>query len=160
MLLLLSHQVMSDSLRPLGLQHARLPGPSLSPRVCSDSSHMYEDAEKCVLSQDTSLSPPHKAQCSHYSASCFLTYQYVLEICTQNTGLPPIFFFFKLLKFILYIGYTLIYFQIPPELDDHFSGHFFLVLLATLFLSMFDTKESNSSNSIATALQRNFCCCC
>ena len=28
---------MSDSLRPSGLQHARLPCPSLSPRVCSDS---------------------------------------------------------------------------------------------------------------------------
>ena len=28
---------MSDSLRPHGLQHARLPCPSLSPRVCSDS---------------------------------------------------------------------------------------------------------------------------
>ena len=28
---------MSDSLRPYGLKHARLPCPSLSPRVCSDS---------------------------------------------------------------------------------------------------------------------------
>ena len=33
---------MSDPLRPHGLQHARLPCPSLSPRVCSDS---------CPLSQ-------------------------------------------------------------------------------------------------------------
>ena len=38
-LLLFSHSVMSDSLRPPGLQHARLPCPSLSPRVCSNSSH-------------------------------------------------------------------------------------------------------------------------
>ena len=30
---------MSDSLWPHGLQHARLPCPSLSPRVCSNSSH-------------------------------------------------------------------------------------------------------------------------
>ena len=35
--MLLSHSVMSDSLRPYGLQPARLPCPSLSPRVCSDS---------------------------------------------------------------------------------------------------------------------------
>ena len=32
-----SHSVMSNSLRPHGLQHARLPCPSLSPRACSDS---------------------------------------------------------------------------------------------------------------------------
>ena len=32
-----SHSVMSDSLQPHGLQHSRLPRPSCSPRVCSDS---------------------------------------------------------------------------------------------------------------------------
>ena len=31
------HKVTCDSLRPLGLQHARLPCPSLSPGVCSNS---------------------------------------------------------------------------------------------------------------------------
>ena len=35
--LLLSHSVMSNSLQPHGLQHARLPCPSLSPRTCSNS---------------------------------------------------------------------------------------------------------------------------
>ena len=35
--MLFSHQVLSDSLWPLGLQHARLPCPSLSSRVCSNS---------------------------------------------------------------------------------------------------------------------------
>ena len=33
-----SHSVMSDSLRPHGLQHAMLSCPSPTPRVCSDSS--------------------------------------------------------------------------------------------------------------------------
>ena len=32
-----SHSVMSNSFQPHGLQHARLPCPSLSPRVCSNS---------------------------------------------------------------------------------------------------------------------------
>ena len=32
-----SRSVVSDSLQPRGLQHARLPCPSLSPRVCSNS---------------------------------------------------------------------------------------------------------------------------
>ena len=40
--LLFSHSVMSDSLRPIGLQHARPPCPSPSPRACSNS---------CPLSQ-------------------------------------------------------------------------------------------------------------
>ena len=40
--LLFSCSVVSDSLRPHGLQHARLPCPSLSPGVCSNS---------CPLSQ-------------------------------------------------------------------------------------------------------------
>ena len=35
--LLFSHSVLSDSLPPCGLQHARLPCPSLSPRVCLNS---------------------------------------------------------------------------------------------------------------------------
>ena len=37
-----SRSVMSDSLRPHGLQDARLCCPSLSPRVCSDSSPLYQ----------------------------------------------------------------------------------------------------------------------
>ena len=35
--LLFGHSVMSESLRPHGLQHTRLPCPSLSPAVCSNS---------------------------------------------------------------------------------------------------------------------------
>ena len=41
-LFLSSHSVVSSSLRPHGLQHTRLPCPSLSPKVCSNS---------CPLSQ-------------------------------------------------------------------------------------------------------------
>ena len=37
LLLLFSHSVMSDALRPHGLQHARLPCPSPSPGACSNS---------------------------------------------------------------------------------------------------------------------------
>ena len=36
-LLLFGHSVVSNSLQPYGLQHARLPCPSLSPGVCSNS---------------------------------------------------------------------------------------------------------------------------
>ena len=37
LLLLFSRSVVSDSLQPRGLQHTRLPPPSPSPRVCSNS---------------------------------------------------------------------------------------------------------------------------
>ena len=40
--LLFSHFIVSDCLRPLGLQHTKLPSPSPSPRICSNS---------CPLSQ-------------------------------------------------------------------------------------------------------------
>ena len=36
-MLLFSRSVVSDSLQPHGLQHARLPYPSLSPGICSNS---------------------------------------------------------------------------------------------------------------------------
>ena len=39
-----SCSVMSDSLRPHGLQHARLPCPSPTPRACSDSCSLSCDA--------------------------------------------------------------------------------------------------------------------
>ena len=39
-MLLFSHSVVSDSLQPHGLQHARLPCPSPTPRVCSIESVM------------------------------------------------------------------------------------------------------------------------
>ena len=49
LLLLFTHSVVSDSFWPHGLQHTRLPCPSLSPRVCSNYVHWISDA----------IQPPH-----------------------------------------------------------------------------------------------------
>ena len=46
-----SHSVMSNYLQPHGLQHTRLPCPSLSPRVCSDS---YPLGRWCYLALSSS----------------------------------------------------------------------------------------------------------
>ena len=46
LLLFFSHSVVSDSLWPQGLQHARPPCPSQSPRVCSKSFHWIIDASQ------------------------------------------------------------------------------------------------------------------
>ena len=43
---------MSDALRPCGLQHIRLPCPSLSPRICSESVSQW-----CYLTISSSVSP-------------------------------------------------------------------------------------------------------
>ena len=57
MLLSFSHKVTSNSLWPHGLQHTRLPCPSLSPIVCSNSVHCVGDAIQLSHSL-SSPSPP------------------------------------------------------------------------------------------------------
>ena len=42
--------VVSNSFRPLGLQHTRLPCPSLSPRVCSNSCPLNQRCHPTILS--------------------------------------------------------------------------------------------------------------
>ena len=58
LLLLLHHSVMSDSLRPHGLQHARLPCPSLSPGVFSTHVHRVSDAIQHLTLCHPLLLPP------------------------------------------------------------------------------------------------------
>ena len=52
--LLFSFWVVSDSLRPHGLRHARLPCPSLSPRVCSSACPL---SRWCYLTISSSVTP-------------------------------------------------------------------------------------------------------
>ena len=55
-LLLLSHKVVSDSLRPHGLQHTRLPCHSQSSRVCSNSCPMTQWCHPTISSSVTLFS--------------------------------------------------------------------------------------------------------
>ena len=57
-LLLFSHSDVSNFLQPHGLQHARLPCPSLSPRVCTNSYLLSRWFHPTILSSVTSLSCP------------------------------------------------------------------------------------------------------
>ena len=61
-LLLFSCSVMSNSLRPHGLKHIRLPCPSLSPEVCSNS---------CPLSRQCYLTIPSSAT---FFSFCFQSF--------------------------------------------------------------------------------------
>ena len=56
LLLLFSHPVMSASLRPHGLQHARLPCPSPSPKVCPSSCPLHQWCHPAILSCDALFS--------------------------------------------------------------------------------------------------------
>ena len=56
LLLLFSGQVMSDSLQPHELQHARLPCPSPSPWVCSNSCSLSQWCHPTILSSVTPFS--------------------------------------------------------------------------------------------------------
>ena len=58
-LLLLSCSVMSDTLQPHGLQHARLPCPSLSLEVCSNSCLLSQWCRSIILSSVTPFSSCH-----------------------------------------------------------------------------------------------------
>ena len=51
-----SHSVVSDSLRPHGLQHARLPCPSLSPGACSNSSPLSRWCHPTIASSAVAFS--------------------------------------------------------------------------------------------------------
>ena len=51
-----SHSVVSDSLPPRWLQHARLPCPSLSPGACSDSRPLSQWCHPAISSSVTSFS--------------------------------------------------------------------------------------------------------
>ena len=55
-LFLFSHSVMSDSLQPHGLQHARLLCPSPSPRACSNSCSLNQRYYLTMLSSATPFS--------------------------------------------------------------------------------------------------------
>ena len=52
---------MSDSLRPHGLQHAKLPCPSLSPRVCSNSCPLSRWGHPIISSSVTPFSSCHQS---------------------------------------------------------------------------------------------------
>ena len=56
-MLLFSCSVMSDSLRPHGLQHTRLPCTLLSPRVCSNSCPLYQWFHPTISSSVTPSLP-------------------------------------------------------------------------------------------------------
>ena len=61
-LLLFSHSVMSDSLWPHGMQHTRLPGPSLSPRICSNSCPLSQWGHPTISSFVTTFSALNLSQ--------------------------------------------------------------------------------------------------
>ena len=76
-----SHSVMSNSLQPCGLQHARLPCPSPSPRACSNSCPFSQRYHPTILSSVTLF-----ASCLHsFPASGSFPMSWLFISSGQNT---------------------------------------------------------------------------
>ena len=80
--LLFSHSVVSDSLHPCGLQHARLPCPSPTPRACSNSSPL---SRWCHSTISSSVFPCSSCLQS-FSASESFTMSQFFASGGQDTG--------------------------------------------------------------------------
>ena len=81
--LFFSPWVMSDSLQPHGLQHARVPWPSLSPRVCSISCPLSQwchptISSSCPLLLPSSPGKPHHISMQHRIA--FLELRFLINL--------------------------------------------------------------------------------
>ena len=79
---LFSHSVVSDSLWPYGLQHARLPCPSSSPRACSNSCPLSQWCHPTISSSVTSFSSCPQS----FPASVSLLMSWLLASGGQNIG--------------------------------------------------------------------------
>ena len=77
-----SHQVVSDSLRPHGLQHARLFCPSLSPRVCSNSCSLSQWCHPTISSSVVPFSPCLQS----FPASGFSPMSHLFQSGDQSIG--------------------------------------------------------------------------
>ena len=80
--MLFNHPVGSDSLRPHGLQHARLPCPSPSPGICSSSCPLHQWCHQVISSSDTLFS--FCAQSCPESRTCPMSL--LLASGDENTG--------------------------------------------------------------------------
>ena len=84
-LLLFSCSVVTNSLRPHGLQHARLPSPSLYPRACSNSCPLDWRCHPTVLS---SVDPFSSCLQSFPTSGSFLMSQ-LFTSSGQSIGVSP-----------------------------------------------------------------------
>ena len=81
-LLLFSHQIMSDSLRPHGLHHSRLPCPSPSPRVGPSSCPLHR---WCYPTISSSVSPFSFCPQSYPASGSFPMSRFFTS-CGQSIG--------------------------------------------------------------------------
>ena len=107
--LLFSCSVMSDSLRPRGLQHARLPCPSPSPRVCSNSCD-----KSTLLSPDSLTGVGHGDNTNKINLLYFYTKSFtdkimvILYICSWGL-------------FLVVIKYLQLHYALPGEFSKSVS---------------------------------------
>ena len=79
--LFFSHSVMSDSLPPCGLHHCRIPCPSLSPGVCSNSCPLSQGCHPTISSSVTPFSsfPQSFPASGSFPMSRLFAYRYLMK---------------------------------------------------------------------------------
>ena len=146
-MLLFSCPFMSHSLLPPGLQHARLPSPSLSPRICSNS---------CPLSQ----------QCHPTISSSVIPFSSCLQSCPASGSFPRSQLFalggqsigfsispsseFSGLIFFRIDGFDLIVVQgTPNSLIQHQSSKALILQLSAFFMVQLSHLYMTTGRTIA-----------
>ena len=80
-----SHSVMSDSLKPHGLQHARPPCPSPTPRICSNSCPLSRSCHPTISSSVVPFSSPLQS----FPASGSFKMNQLFASSGQSIGVSP-----------------------------------------------------------------------
>ena len=80
-----SRSVVSDSLRPLGLQHTRLPCPSPTPRPCSNSCPLSRGCHSTISSSVV----PFSTCLQSFPASESFTVSLLLTLGGRSIGVSP-----------------------------------------------------------------------
>ena len=125
-----SHSVMSNSLQPHGLQHARLPCPWSTPRACSNS---------C----------PSVGWCHPTVSSSVIPFSSCLQLCPASGSFPMSQFFTSGGQSIHIIKIFVLRYWLSPE-----GGHWYQLPLQLSILGKGDSStETGAKNDLSTVCQ-------
>ena len=141
---------MSDSLLPHGLQHARLPCPSLFPRVCSDSCLLGQWYHPTISSSVVSFS----SQLQSFQVSESFQMSWLFTSSGQSTGVSastwvPLMIYSGLISFRMDWLDLLAVQQTPKSLLQHHSSKASILQCSAFFIVQLSHLYTNTGKTIA-----------